>query len=84
MDFRNLNLTSNKDNYAVPPMEQILQMVSRSELFSLVDGFSGYNQILLAEEDILKPTFRTKWGTFVYRIPLDLSTQEKLSRGPWI
>ena len=54
MDFRNLNRTSDKDNYPVPPMEQILQLVSGSELFSLLDGFLGYNQVLVAEEDRLK------------------------------
>ena len=42
-------------------------MVSSSELFSLLDGLSGYNKVLLAEEDRLKTTFRTKWGTFAYR-----------------
>ena len=42
-------------------------MVSGSELFSLLDGFSGYNQVLVAEEDRLKTTFITKWGTFSYR-----------------
>ena len=73
VDFRNLNCASDKDNYPVPPMEQILKMVSGSELFSLLDGFSGYNQLLVAEEDILKTTFRTKWGNFAYRrIPFGL------------
>ena len=48
-------------------MEQILQMVSGSELSSLLDGFSGYNQVLVGEEDRLRATFRNKWGTFVYR-----------------
>ena len=67
MDFRNLNRASDKDNYPVPPMEQLLQLVSGSELFSLLDGFYGYNQVLLAEEDRLKTTLRTKWGTFAYR-----------------
>ena len=67
IDFRNLNRASDKDNYPVPPMEQLLQMVSSSELFSLLDGFSIYNQMLVAEEDRLKTTFRTKWGTFAYR-----------------
>ena len=66
-DFKNLNRASDKDNYPVPPMEQLLQTVSGSELFSLLDGFSGYNQVLVAEEDRLKTTFRTKWGTFAYR-----------------
>ena len=54
MDFRNLNYASDKDNYPAPPMEQLLQMVSGSKLFSLLDGFSGYNQVLVAEEDRLK------------------------------
>ena len=67
MDFQNLNRASDKDNYPVPPMEQILQMVSGSELFSLLDGFSGYNQVLVAEEDRIKTTFHMKWGTFAYR-----------------
>jgi hypothetical protein len=57
IDFRNLNRASDKDNYPVPPMEQILQLVSGSELFSLLDGFSGYNQVLVAELDRLKTTF---------------------------
>jgi hypothetical protein len=73
VDFRNVNRASEKDNYPVPPMEQILQCVSRSETLSLLDGFSGYNQVLVAHEDQLKTTFRTKWGTYSYRkIPFRL------------
>jgi hypothetical protein len=67
VDFRNVNRASEKDNYHVPPMEQILQCVSGSETLSLLDGFSGYNQVLVAHEDQLKTTFRTKWGTYAYR-----------------
>ena len=67
VDFRNLNSALDKYNYPVPTMEQILQMVSGSKLFSLLDGFSGYNQVLVAEEDRFKTTFRTNWGTFSYR-----------------
>ena len=37
VDFRNLNCASDKDNYPVPPMEHILQIISGSELFSLLD-----------------------------------------------
>jgi hypothetical protein len=43
VDFRNLNRASDKYNYHVPPMEQILQHVSGSERLSLLDGFSRYN-----------------------------------------
>ena len=73
VDFRNLNKDSDKYNYPVPPMEQILQIVSGSELFSLLDGFLGYNQVLVSEQDRMKTTLRTKWGTFSYsRIPFGL------------
>ena len=51
VDFRNLNKVSEKDNYPVPPMEKILQQVSGSEMFSLLDGFSGYNQVLVSKID---------------------------------
>lgn len=48
-------------------MEHILQCVSGSEMLSLLDGFSGYNQVLVSNGDQLKTTFNTKWGTYAYR-----------------
>jgi hypothetical protein len=73
VDFKNLNKASKKDNCVVPPMDQILQLVSRLEMLSLLDGFLGYNQVLVVEEDILKTTFKIKWGKFEYkRMPFSL------------
>eukprot|EP00253_Pinus_taeda_P020675 PITA_20675 len=51
IDFRNLNKASQKDNYPVPSMEHILQCVFGSEMLSLLDGFSGYNQVLVSNGD---------------------------------
>ena len=48
-------------------MEQILQAVAGSELMSFLDGFSGYNQVLVHPDDQLKTTFKTKWGTYAYQ-----------------
>jgi hypothetical protein len=48
-------------------MEQILQQVSSFERLSLLDGFSGYNQVLMSPPDQLKTTFCTPWGTYAYR-----------------
>jgi hypothetical protein len=54
-------------------MEQILQSVSGSAMLLLLDGFSGYNQVLVSKEDRLKTTFRTKWGTYAYdKMPFGL------------
>lgn len=33
----------------------------------LWDVISGYNQVLVAPQDQLKTTFRTKWGTYTYK-----------------
>jgi len=33
-----------------------------------MDGFSGYNKIKMAPEDMEKTTFVTLWGTFCYKV----------------
>ncbi|RVW58997.1 Retrovirus-related Pol polyprotein from transposon 17.6 [Vitis vinifera] len=37
-------------------------------MLSFMDGFSGYNQILMAPEDMEKTAFITEWGTYCYRV----------------
>lgn len=74
VDFRNLKKESLKYHYPLPSMEQILQVVSSFDRFSLLDGYLGYNQIMVKEEDQYKIAFTTKWGTMAYRkIPFGLS-----------
>ena len=51
VDFRNLNQVSLKDNYPLPKMDHILQRVVGSQRMSMLDGFSGYNQVSLHPED---------------------------------
>ncbi|OAE34230.1 hypothetical protein AXG93_1099s1090 [Marchantia polymorpha subsp. ruderalis] len=38
------------------------------ELYSFADGYSGYHQVRIAEEDQLKTTFMSPWGTFCYEV----------------
>jgi hypothetical protein len=73
VDFRNLNRSSRKDNYPLPKMEHILQRVTGASRISMIDGFSGYNQISVLPEDREKTTFTTPWGTFMYaKMPFGL------------
>jgi ribonuclease HI len=73
VDFRNLNMSSKKDNYPLPNMEHILQRVTGASRISMIDGFSGYNQISVMPEDREKTTFTTPWGTFMYaKMPFGL------------
>ena len=73
VDFRNLNQVSLKDNYPLPKMDHILQRVVGSQRMSILDSFSGYNQVAVHPEDQEKTTFTTPWGTFMYaKIPFGL------------
>ena len=45
-------------------MDQMLQKVVVYWRISILDGFSGYNQVKVDPEDVLKKTFTTLWGTF--------------------
>eukprot|EP00253_Pinus_taeda_P032992 PITA_32992 len=47
-------------------METLLQRVTGSGMMSLLDGFSGYNQVWVKKEDRHKTTFTTPWGTYEY------------------
>ena len=49
--FRNLNRVSLKDNYLFPKMDNILQKVVGSQRLSMLDGFSGYNKVLVHPKD---------------------------------
>jgi hypothetical protein len=68
--FHALNRASVKDNFPLPNMELILQQVVGSQMMSLLDGFSGYNQIRVKRTDKYKTTFTTRWGTFAYNVCL--------------
>ena len=73
VDFRNLNEVSLKDNYPLPKMDHILQKVVGSQRMSMLDGFSGYNQIQVHADDQEKTTFTTRWRTFMYaKMPFGL------------
>jgi hypothetical protein len=73
VDFRNLNKLSLKDNYPLPKMDHVLEKVVGANRMSMIDGFSGYNQIAMNEQDREKTAFTTPWGTFMYdKMPFGL------------
>ena len=62
VDLRNVNKVSLKDNYPLPKMDHILQRVVGASRISLLDGFSGYNQILVHPDDQEKNSFYNTMG----------------------
>jgi hypothetical protein len=66
-------------------MEMLLQHVTRSPLMFMLDGFSGYNEVLVVEEDRTNKMFLTPQGTYTYvRIPFGLKMQVPCSKERWI
>ena len=68
VDYRDLNRASPKDDFPLPHIDILVDNTTKFSLFSFMDGFSGYNQIKMAPEDIEKTTFITPWGTFCYKV----------------
>ena len=68
IDYRDLNWTSPKDNFPLPYIDTLVDNTATNRFFSFMDGFSGYNQIMMAEEDKAKTAFTTHWGTYAYDV----------------
>jgi hypothetical protein len=67
--FCALNRDSVKDNFLLPNMEIILQQVARSQIMSLLDSFSVYNQIRVMNPS--KSIFRVTQGKLLGHIVSD-------------
>jgi len=68
VDYRDLNRASPKDDFSLPHIDVLVDNTAQHAFFSFMDGFSGYNQIKMAKEDMEKTTFTTPWGTFCYKV----------------
>ncbi|XP_004289020.1 PREDICTED: uncharacterized protein LOC101300186 [Fragaria vesca subsp. vesca] len=67
IDYRRLNATTRKDHMPLPFIDQMLERLAGHSFYCFLDGYSGYNQIRVAEEDQEKTTFTCPFGTFAYR-----------------
>ncbi|CAN6723355.1 unnamed protein product [Malus baccata var. baccata] len=67
IDYRKLNNTTRKDHFPLPFIDQMLERLAGHSFYCFLDGYSGYNQIIIAPEDQEKTTFTCPFGTFAYR-----------------
>ena len=68
VDFRDLNKASPKDDFPLPHIDLLVYNTAGHSMLCFMDGFPGYNQILMALEDMEKTTFITKWGAYCYKV----------------
>ena len=68
MNLKKVNAATIRDHYPLPIIDHVLERVARKKAYSFLDGFSGYNQVSIKQEDQHKTTFATEWGIFAYRV----------------
>ena len=70
VDFRDLNAATPKDVYVMPIANMLVDSTANNELWSFMDGFSGYNQILIVVDGISKTVFKchVSLGTFEWLV----------------
>ncbi|CAN6566334.1 unnamed protein product [Malus baccata var. baccata] len=57
IDYRKLNTTTRKDHFPLPFIDQMLERLAGYAFYCFLDGYSGYNQIVIAPKDQEKTTF---------------------------
>jgi len=67
IDYRKLNQATRKDHFPLPFMDQMLERLAGKAYYCFLDGYSGYNQIVVDPEDQEKITFTCPFGVFAYR-----------------
>ena len=67
IDYWKLNTATRKDHFPLPFIDQMLDRLAGHPHFCFLDGYSGYNQIVIAPEDQEKTTFTCPYGTFAFR-----------------
>jgi hypothetical protein len=66
VDLRKMNDACFHDPFPTPFTDKVLDNVGGHEIYSFIDGFSGYHQIWIAKEDLHKITFAIEWGSYQY------------------
>ena len=66
--FRDLNKSSPKDDFPFPHIDMLVDSTAGHSMLSFMEGFSGYNQILMVPEDMDKTSFVIEWGNYCYRV----------------
>ena len=68
VDYRSLNNACVHDPFLVPFSDEVLDNVAGKEYYSFTDGFSGYHQVRIVEEDRKKTMLTIEWGSYTYHV----------------
>nr|GEZ52449.1 putative reverse transcriptase domain-containing protein [Tanacetum cinerariifolium] len=68
IDYWELNKLTVKNRYPLPRIDDLFDQLPGSSVYSKIDLRSGYHQLRVREEDILKTAFRTRYGHYEFQV----------------
>ena len=66
MDYKKLNKMTIKNKYPLPRIDDLMDQLYGSSVFSKIVLRSGYHQILVKADDVQKTAFRSRYGHYEY------------------
>nr|GEY09074.1 putative reverse transcriptase domain-containing protein [Tanacetum cinerariifolium] len=67
IDYRELNKLTVKNRYPLLRIDDLFDQLQRQRVYSKIGLRSGYHQLKVREEDILKTVFRTHYGHYEFQ-----------------
>ncbi|GKD98303.1 putative reverse transcriptase domain-containing protein, partial [Tanacetum coccineum] len=70
IDYHELNKLTVKNRYPLPRIDDMFDQLQGSRVYYKIDLRSGYHQLRVPEEDILKTAFMTHYGHYEFQVML--------------
>ena len=68
VDYIQLNKVTIKNKYPLPRIDDLFDQLQEVEYFSKIDLQSRYHQLKIKRDDVLKMTFRTRYGHYEFLV----------------
>ncbi|GKV43664.1 hypothetical protein SLEP1_g50928 [Rubroshorea leprosula] len=68
IDYRRLNQVTVKNKYPLPRIDDLFDQLQGARVFSKIDLRSGYYQLKIKPEDVMKTAFRSRYGHYEFLV----------------